>query len=86
MEKMKTFVFFIEFGKYNVGEQLVSVHEPEEAVSVVYFIYGGTLTESNWQSFYCQYETTNTPKRNETINLGDFENFWDDNHVIMCEV
>jgi hypothetical protein len=43
MEKMKTFVFFIEFGKYNVGEQLVSVHEPEEAVSVVYFMYGGTL-------------------------------------------
>jgi hypothetical protein len=37
MEKMKTFVFFIEFGKYNVGEQLVSVHEPEEAVSVMNF-------------------------------------------------
>ena len=31
----------------------MSVHEPEEAVSV-YFIYGGTLTESNWQSLDCQ--------------------------------
>jgi len=32
----------------------MSVHEPEEAVSVVYFIYGGTLTASNWQSLDCQ--------------------------------